>query len=234
MAQIKILNLGFNNEGSYSFAYTLADYDYLAYDAVLIYSGYNDLGELSNPGKPNLRVFRHRSPVFRWTGYLPLLPIFAADKLEQWQRPRQSGKVIFEPSNHNGAETASELERQVGKLTPAGPQINPAPPGQCPAEWDFYCDHIYAAVDAALKKGKRVLIVGEPYISDRHIVQQTALQSMLRSRFAGQSRVRYLSLGRAVDLRDKALCWDGMHLNAEGNRRIAAALAQPVLDLLRQ
>src|SRR5262249_3812782 len=115
-----------------------------------------------------------------------------------------------------------------------GPQITPAPPGQCPAEWDFYCDHIYAAADAALQRGKRVLIVGEPYISDKHIAQQTALDSMLRSRFAGQSSLRYLSLRREVKLRDKSLCWDGMHLTAEGNRRIAAALAQPVLDLLRQ
>jgi len=40
-------------------------------------------------------------------------------------------------------------------------------------------------------------------------------------------------LGRTVDLRDKSLCWDGMHLTEEGNRRIAGALRQPVFDLLQ-
>jgi hypothetical protein len=36
-----------------------------------------------------------------------------------------------------------------------------------------------------------------------------------------------------VDLRDQSLCWDGMHLTEEGNRRIAAALRQPALEMLR-
>jgi lysophospholipase L1-like esterase len=41
------------------------------------------------------------------------------------------------------------------------------------------------------------------------------------------------NLGPAIDLRDKSLCWDGMHLTEEGNRRIALALSQPVVDLLQ-
>src|ERR1700682_804915 len=36
---INVLNLGFNNEGAYSFKYTLKDYDYLDYDEVVLYSG---------------------------------------------------------------------------------------------------------------------------------------------------------------------------------------------------
>ena len=229
---IKIVNLGFNNEGSYSFTYTLNDYNYLDYDAVLLYSGYNDLGELSNPGRHNVQVFRHRSPVFNWTGYLPLLPTMTVDKWERWRQPRPDQQVVFDPAGSKRAETASELEKRVGQLTAAGPQITAAPAGQCPAEWQFYCDHIYEAVDMALKRDRRVLIVGEPYISDRHIAQQAALEDMLRSRFSGQPGVRYLNLGRTVDLRDKSLCWDGMHLTEEGNRRVAAALTQPILDLL--
>jgi len=42
---INVLNLASNSEGAYSFQYTLSDYDYLDYDAVLIYSGYNDLSQ---------------------------------------------------------------------------------------------------------------------------------------------------------------------------------------------
>jgi hypothetical protein len=119
----------------------------------------------------------------------------------------------------------------------ARPGVTAFPPeritAQCPVEWQFYCEHIHAAVDTALRKGKQVLIVTEPYLSDKHVAQQNALESALRARFSGQPRVRYLNLGRAVDLRDKSLCWDGMHLTAEGNRRVATALSQPVMDLLR-
>jgi lysophospholipase L1-like esterase len=84
-----------------------------------------------------------------------------------------------------------------------------------------------------LKQGKRVLVVTEPYISDQHVMQQRALAAMLAQRFAGQTQFRYLDLGRTVDLRDRALCWDGMHLTEEGNRRIAEALIQPVLETLQ-
>jgi lysophospholipase L1-like esterase len=90
-----------------------------------------------------------------------------------------------------------------------------------------------AVSELALAKGKQVLIVTEPYISDDHLEQQFELERLLRSRFAAEPRLRYLNLGRAVDLSDSSLCWDGMHLTEEGNRRIAAALTRPVLDLLR-
>jgi lysophospholipase L1-like esterase len=56
---------------------------------------------------------------------------------------------------------------------------------------------------------------------------------MIQMRFPHQRHLRYLNLGRTVDLRDKSLCWDGLHLTAEGNRRIAGALRQPVFDLLQ-
>lgn len=88
--------------------------------------------------------------------------------------------------------------------------------------------------DAALRRGKRVLIVTEPYISDKHVEQQRALEGMLTKRFAGQADFRYLNLGRTVDLRDESLCWDGMHLTEEGNRRIAQALAQPVVEMFQR
>jgi lysophospholipase L1-like esterase len=90
-----------------------------------------------------------------------------------------------------------------------------------------------AVSDLALAKGKRVLIVTEPYISDDHVEQQFELERLLRLRFAAEPRLRYLNLGRAVDLRDASLCWDGMHLTAEGNRRIAAALMKTALEMIQ-
>lgn len=227
-ARIHVLNFGFNNEGAYSFAYTLNDYDYLKYDAVLLYSGYNDLGV------PNLHVFRHRSPVFRWTGYLPLLPTLAADKLSQWQRTRsgKNDKIVFRPPDPNRPDQAPRLQKQLDNLSDVSSPASQPAATACPAEWRFYCEQIYGATELALKKGKRVLIVGEPYITDKHMAQQSALENMVRARFANRPQVVYLNLGRVVDLSDPSLCWDGMHLTEEGNRRIAEALVKPVLDLL--
>jgi len=76
--------------------------------------------------------------------------------------------------------------------------------------------------------------VGEPHINDLHVAQQAALEEMIKARFPDQQNVRYVNLGRVLDLRDRSLCWDGMHLTEEGNRRIAEALSKPVLDLIRE
>ena len=37
------MNLAYNNEGAYSFRFTLGDYLYLDYDLAILYEGYNDL-----------------------------------------------------------------------------------------------------------------------------------------------------------------------------------------------
>jgi lysophospholipase L1-like esterase len=222
-AQVSILNLGFNNDGAYSFKYTLRDYSYLDYDAVVFYSGYNDLSF------ENKIVFRHRSPIFGWTGYLPLLPESTVDKLIAW-KARFSGQS--EPAIHppSPAEIDESLDKQSGQ--PGSPNATDKESGSCSPKWQFYCQQMSEAISLALGQGKSVLVVTEPYISDEHIEQQVELADMLRQHFAG-TRVTYLNLGRAVDLRDKSLCWDSMHLTEEGNRRIAAALAQPVTEILR-
>lgn len=70
-----VVNLAWSNEGAHSFIFTLRDYAYLNYDAVIFYTGYNDLNKWENRN-----VFRRRSPIFRLTGYLPLLPGMMLDK----------------------------------------------------------------------------------------------------------------------------------------------------------
>lgn len=227
-ATINVLNLGFNGEGAYSFTRTLNDYDYLDADVVMFYSGYNDLHGA------NYYNFRHRSPLFGWTGYLPLLPSLTVDKLSVWKQQLLGGnqQVVFTPPHTGQRDDAATLRQQLKELevrtSPGEKPVSSA----CSPKWEFYCGQMVAVSQLALAKGKRVLIVTEPYISDDHVEQQFELARVLKSRFAAEPRLRYVNLGDAVDLRDPALCWDGMHLTEEGNRRIAAALTQPVLDIL--
>jgi lysophospholipase L1-like esterase len=222
---INVLNLAYNAEGAYSFKYTLRDYDYLDYDVVLIYSGYNDLWE------QNLFVNRHRSPIFIWTGYLPLLPSLTADKIEIWRnrRRKENKPIVIAPPGEDDPDTRQRLDQLIG----SGPSDANSSQGNY-AKWQFYCEQIYAATDLALKRGKRVLIVTEPYLNDNQVEQQRTLEDMLTKRFTGQASLRYLNLGRTVDVRDRSLSWDGMHLTEEGNRRIAEALTQPVLEMLQR
>src|ERR1051325_7579897 len=108
ISSIRVLNLGFNGEGAYSFTQTLSDYDYLDADLVIFYSGYNDLG-------PNYYNFRHRSPLFRWTGYLPLLPAFTVDKISAWKQQSTGGneRVVFTPPHLSDGSNPSKLQQQL-------------------------------------------------------------------------------------------------------------------------
>ena len=233
---VSVVNLAYNNEGAYSFKYTLRDYEYLNFDVVLFYTGYNDLGG------PNTSVFRHESPVFRLTGYLPLLPSIFKEKASALRHGRYGDKTVFKPNLANRAPAAAleaaasvsqSLERQLDRLSETSkPATQERSTIGCAERWAHYCNAIHTAVDYALNRGKQVLVVTQPYIADFHVEQQRVMVAMLKMRFGAHPRLHYMNLGRAVDLRDSTLAYDGMHLTAPGNERIAESLVPPILEVL--
>ena len=52
---------------------------------------------------------------------------------------------------------------------------------------------------------------------------------MLAVAYPSEPRLHYINMGRAVDLADPALCYDGVHLTAKGNRQLAEHLAPEIL-----
>lgn len=238
---ITVANLAYNNEGAYSYTFTLKDYAYLDYDAVLFYAGYNDLGG------PNTSVFRHESPIFRMTGYLPLLPYLFREKAaairDGWQTRAAETKTKFDPSlpERATAATLSEAYRisksLEAQLSAAQPRAVPSATArigmECGARWSHYCGGMYLAVTAALGAGKSVIVTVQPYYNWEHEEQQARMVPFIRGRFAGDSRVRIADLGRLVNLRDPAFCYDGLHLTPAGNQVIANALLPYVQDLFQ-
>ena len=251
---VTVVNLAYNNENAYSFKFTLRDYDYLDYDAVLLYSGYNDL----NPSA-NSNAFRQRSAIFRLTGYLPILPLILQEKamviryggrLEDayWGRTTTFRPNVTQRATASALEAAvnitTSLERQLGQLsaadgTEAVTQRSAAyhhatvEGASCGPRWAHYCGEMYAAIKLALDNGKQVLVATQPYIAPEHEDQQRQLREMLEQRFGGERRLRFANLGRELNLKDPALAYDGMHLTAQGNQQIAAALETHVRALIR-
>jgi lysophospholipase L1-like esterase len=247
-----VINLAYNNEGAYSFKPTLQDYRSLHYDLVLLYEGYNDL--IFDERQPNVAVFRHDSPVFRLTGYMPIFPIIFEEKAaamlnggDAGARYRQQGKTVFHASLATqaaagvldaAASVAQSLERQLGKVSaePVHHIDNPEAAG-CVTPWRAYCQSIAVAVEFAREQGKHVLVVTQPYLAVNaavralHMAQQSELRAMTMRRFGSDPSVRYVDLGTAVDLTDSLLSFDHMHLTARGNEQLAAALVDAVIDL---
>jgi hypothetical protein len=247
----RVLNLGYNNEGAYSFTFTLRDYAYLHYDLVCMYEGYNDL--LANPQLPNLSVFRHDSPVFRLTGYLPIFPIVFNEKAASMLAGgdvgalyRSEPKTVFSPGVatqaaagvlRTTAEIGQSLERQLGRATPEPPRHLEADDATgCKYPWGMYCRAVSDAVTLALSANRQVLFVTQPFaVGDtartKHREQQREVAAMLERTFGRDPRVRYLNLGGAIDLSDPTLSFDRMHLTPAGNQQLSEQLVAPVVEM---
>jgi hypothetical protein len=249
-----VVNLAYNNEGAYSFKFTLDDYRYLDYDLALLYEGYNDL--MGDSRAPNMSVFRRESPLFRVTGYLPLFPLVFREKaasvlhhgdINEWYDELRSGKkVVFNASLADRAKAGAlnataavgdAIERQVGRISPqARPSIATPGASGCPNPWAEYCQSVLTAIDFALQHGKRVLVVTQPSLlgksGERHHEQQQAMVEALRRRFGSEPRVAYFDAGPTADLSDPVISFDRMHLTALGNERVASALTATVRDML--
>jgi hypothetical protein len=227
-APVTVVNLGWNSEGAYSYQFTLRDYDALDYDGAILYSGYNDLFF-------NNQVFRRESAVFRVTGYMPILPVVPIRgwlHLENLSDTSRDGRVVF----HSGAgdRYATEaadmalriqhaLERQLQTVSPN--EKGPKRDAIRFEHWEYYCSSLQHAIDYALSRGKQVFVVSEPFKDERQTQQQQAVRAMLGRQYPNNPRVHYLTMETAVDLSDKALCFDGLHLTAAGNARVAERLA---------
>jgi lysophospholipase L1-like esterase len=232
VARYRVVNLAFNAEAAASFAPTLEDYDYLDYDLAILYEGYNDLLE-----RPKSAVFRRQSRVFKATGYMPLLPMVLREKYFDWRyggdigqgyRANETAQTVFRPDDEAAAAAAAaSLEQRLGGLSSDASKT-----GQCDGLWRLYCNVVLDAVRAGRARGVLMLVAGQPFISDRHIEQQAALRGAIAARFGNDTGVAYADFGRALDLRDVSMAFDGMHLTVAGNRVLADAFVPAVLGLI--
>jgi hypothetical protein len=102
----------------------------------------------------------------------------------------------------------------------------------CRGDWAHYCASVRDGIRFALERGKKVLVVTQPYISERHREQQAELRNMLAAQFGRERSVGYVNLGDAIDLHNQSLVYDGMHMTSAGNAEIARRLLGPVVALM--
>jgi hypothetical protein len=249
------VNLAYNTEGAYAFLPNLKDFAHTDYDLVVLYEGYNDL---SGDQQPNYVTVRQQSPVFRATGYFPVLPLWLREKalmlrgggnIERGYEDARStpgDQTVFRPNLaarasasalQAAADVASALEQQFDSPLPALAAGPAAVSGSgCEPPWSSYCDSQRRAIDYALEEGKRVLVVSQPQLAgdtprERHRLQQEALVAMLSQRYASNPRVAHFAVGTRVNLSDLDVSFDQMHLSVDGNRIVADALVDPIFKL---
>jgi hypothetical protein len=195
-------NIAEPGAGAASYVAALRDYAYLHPDIVCIYDGYESV---SSPGA----LGRHRSIVFRLTGYLPRSPVRLLRGIES--------RVDVDPA------PPFLDNRQNTTIDPS-----------CGAASAAYCAAMVDAVRVALEHAKAVVVATPPYISSAHEVQQRSLGETLLREFKYESRFRYVDLGRTIDLSDRAKSEDGVQPTSLGARMIATRLGDTILELTPQ
>jgi hypothetical protein len=249
-SKTRVINLGFIAEGSFAFVPTLESFAYLDYDIVCLYEGYNDsMGD----AEPNRYLGRHSSPIFRLTGYFPVLPMVLREKAAAlrlgsvaaaYQNGRSAPATVFRPNVANRAaavamETTANvtqsLNTQLGRFSDLNVSRSHDGSG-CAAPWQEYCRNVTAAIRFALARQASVVMVSQPRLRDdrsqRHAAQQRALVEMLARDFGGEPRVRHVDASDAADLSSQTVTFDGLHLNRVGNMQVAERLAGPIQDLV--
>ena len=246
---MSVVNLGAPGQGAYGFLFDLIDYAYLRYNVAIFYEGYNDLGSRDLPEAvpertgPNDLLWRRQSPVFRATGYFPILPLVFHEKAMALRSGGEldaayRGRARFTPGLATRA-TASALDAaaavaervgtQLGRLSGNPDRLDAASTGDVET-WRHYVSCVIRAVEYARRHDVKVIVVSQPYGSDTHVRQQRALAAALGDRFGADPGVDYVNLGSLLNIRDRQVAYDGLHLVAEANAVVAAHLVQPVLD----
>ena len=252
---VRVVNLGFNNEGAHAFLPNLEDFDYLDYDVAVLYEGYNDL-----PGDagPNRAVYRRHSAIYRAFGYYPILPLYLEEKARSMQfgnvtaayeavdkKQGDDSQVVFRPglatrTSAAALQAISSVTRALdGQLARTAAAPSPAVKESesklgCTDPYVTYCESVAAAVRYGLSRGFGVVVGSQPRAigavsHDRHNRQQSMLASMMQREFGGEPRVAWADCSKVIDLNNVEFTFDGMHLKPEANAMVAAALVEPVV-----
>ena len=252
---VRVINLGFNNEGAYAFKPNLEDFAYLDYDVIVLYEGYNDLLGDENP---NHTVYRRTSAIFRAFGYYPILPLYLEEKARALRfgsvgaayeaAGRKDGsQVVFRPGLAQRTSAAAleaissmtaALDGQLShtRTTPRALNESESTVG-CTFPYVTYCESVAAAIRYGLSRGNGVVVGSQPRAigggsaHNLHENQQTALAAMLQRAFAGNPRVSWADCSNLVDLHDVDVTFDAMHLKPQANATVAAALVEHVLKV---
>lgn len=239
---VRVVNLGMPGEDAYAYRANLEDYRFLKPDAVIFYGDSNPTGDASTI------VMRRNSPIFRLTGYYPILHIAIRERALMMEYGGDleaaygANKVVFRPgvaeragaaALTGAADVADYVQNMLGPLAKK-PETPAAAPPSCANQFRGFCAAINNAVTYARSLGLPTLVVNQPYETEFQVQIQQALQVMLREQHGHDSGVRYLDLGRAIDLTDSALTYDGVHLTPAGNTKMAGQLAEPAMVLLKR
>jgi hypothetical protein len=245
---VQMINAAAVPDAAYALRYAIRDYARFRPDIVIIDGGYDGFCEGC---APNRSVSRHRSAIFRSTGYWPIVPQYLEERGTMLEArssyPARFLGVTLAVAGRTAAAldeaavfgrralSAEGPERRDGIVGADGRVELPREPS-CGPRWSEYCGAIAAAVDEALAHPatRHVVVMTPPYLSDRHREQQRVMAAMIAARFGASPLVSYLDAGDAIDLRDPTLALGGGIRTMRGNQELGEQILGRLLPLVTE
>ncbi|MFM7022256.1 MAG: hypothetical protein ACKOXB_04705 [Flavobacteriales bacterium] len=216
-----VANLGANGQGIYGISHDVEYYDYLQYDAAILYDGYND----RNPKDFNLSNFRGGDLLFSAFGYKTILWFYLKDKYTLWNTPENIvSKPVFDKRNPNSVALKNTLSKYFTENDSLAQTLylnNKKPYGE-------YLNYLEQTLTYLSTNNIKTFYVCQP--KSYNSIQQKLVRQLIAQKFKG--KVKYISLSDAIENMDD-FSFDSMHLTAEGNRKIAKMMKDSVLSYLK-
>tara|TARA_B100000963_G_scaffold361331_1_gene396204 strand:- start:328 stop:1377 length:1050 start_codon:yes stop_codon:yes gene_type:complete len=245
---VDIVNLGGLSHGIWAIYKDIIHYEYLNYDYVIIFNGYNDV----NPNILAQYSKRHNNPIFKNFGYLPTLDVYIYEKialllygdLEKFYANKyneaddifvfdSNKKQLTEEENQKLQKKLEKLfiEKQIGTKEQIDQvddkkkldlEIDQAmvrkPDGSIEEPFKDYIDEYTKVLDYLTKKNVKIIVIHQPDLDNVILdLQKKKVESLLLN----YPDVLVLNFRNLIDLEDKKLSTDGMHLTYDGNKIIS-------------
>ena len=223
--KVDIANLGHLAQGIWAIKRDLKYYEYLDYDYVIFYSGYNDVNQFIQ----NKNSARHYNLFFKLFGYLPILNIYIYEKVNliihgnldkfysdkakksKDDEDETTGKVIFsldEKSNPVRTEVNKSYKCFENMIT-----------------YEYYFKDYKETFEYLLKNNKKIIFIHQPLISNLCYFDQ---KKTIKDVLGKYPEIVQLDYNHLIDLTDLKLSLDYMHLTAEGNSILANKLYEDI------
>lgn len=221
-----VVNLGQLSQGIWAIKRDLLHYDYLDYDYVIFYSGYND----SNPNILNKSSARHYDLFFKLFGYLPILDTYIYEKmilifygdLEKFysDKLKDTEAVSFSLDKENNP---------VRKKNQKKNNVNSNLAVENKAPFQDYINEYNETFRFLLNKNKKIIFIHQPKLENYNFIQREKINELL----SGYPEIIQLDYTNLIDLSDKKISLDYMHLTIEGNTRLANKLFEDIQNLFK-
>ncbi|MBF0312087.1 MAG: hypothetical protein HQK52_01655 [Oligoflexia bacterium] len=234
---VSVANLGWNNQGIYGVFQDLQYYENLNYNIAILYNSNAD----PDPKAIDFLDYRGANFFFRTFGYMPILPLYLSEKTKilkygvenldkaylgqmDDQEAKKTNPVRFRVGmaldEVHGlfsqiTDKVNHYEKEARKIQDA----NQKPYAE-------YLSYLSRSFDWLIARHKIVLYISNPGSPNR--IKQELVEAMIKEQYS--DRVFYLDLSLAVDVKDKSLCLDGMHLSPNGNEIVAAKIKNFILE----